>query len=641
MANAKRENMVKLALSRLILATFNKSKWLELGLLTNTDSQLNAHPRLFKALSFGDDDYQAAILEVLPIVLGEVRTASGSVKFRNLTQVEDYVDLAGWLASNDFELYERLYGDTIPIHEPRRRPDTASSDDEWAETSRSSRQSPKQDASRQRSSETRPVMRSVFLVHGRDMIARDALVELLRAFDLRVVDWDEASRATGVATPYTGDVISAGMRDSDVVIVLFTPDDIAQAHPRYHQPNDPRDELEPTGQARLNVVFEAGMAMALDRDRVVLVEVGAVRAMSDTAGLNVLRLKDDTSSRRRLASRLRTAGLAVHTDHDDWQDAGNFGASPSLVSALPLTSLAASSETEVVPAVRPPSDDLRTLLQDPNKALDLEEYVLGRVRDTATRLKEFRWTRAIDGEQSEALFESLLTQTQPALDVVVNGVRYDRRHEHSALWARAIQILMSTRQPPEGVFYDDLESLRHLPALFVLRAAGVTAVHYEYDSALVSMLREARWRDWQNPQVKLAASSALHEMRVIRPEMVNQFPRWNGTRWLYPASHYLREVLREPLRVAIPDDADYRDACDGYEYRVALVQWRYSDEPLAFRSAPGEFIGERRWTSEGVPMSEAEFLDSPQPIWGSVLGDNIMGSVVKLRGDLEKLQRWG
>lgn len=120
-----------------------------------------------------------------------------------------------------------------------------------------------------RSSVTR---RSIFLVHGRDDQARDALIDLLGAFDLRVVNWrDAASRAGGGGTPYTGDIVRAGMDMSDAVVVLLTPDDVGYVRPIFRQDRDGADELRPTGQGRLNVIFEAGMAMAVGRDRVVLV----------------------------------------------------------------------------------------------------------------------------------------------------------------------------------------------------------------------------------------------------------------------------------------------------------------------------------------------------------------------------------
>ena len=174
--------------------------------------------------------------------------------------------------------------------------------------------------------------RRVFLVHGRNMAARAAMVKLLKAWDLRIIEWEQAVTATGQGSPYTGDVVRAGLDMADAVVVLFTPDDIGQAHPDFVQHGDRNDETEPTGQARLNVVFEAGMAMALNRDKVILVEVGKVRAMSDTDGINVVHLTDAPASRRALGSRLMNVGLAVEMDHDEWRTAGEFD--PTVIRTL-------------------------------------------------------------------------------------------------------------------------------------------------------------------------------------------------------------------------------------------------------------------------------------------------------------------
>jgi predicted nucleotide-binding protein len=170
--------------------------------------------------------------------------------------------------------------------------------------------------------------RRVFLVHGRDSGARIALIALLKAFDLKVIDWREASAYAGGGTPYTGDIVAAGMDLADAVVVLLTPDDLGFVRPVFREETDGPHELEPTGQARLNVVFEAGMAMAKDRDRVVLVEVGQVRRMSDIDGLHIIRMHDAVERRKDLAQRLRSAGLAVDTDGEEWRTAGCFNRPP-------------------------------------------------------------------------------------------------------------------------------------------------------------------------------------------------------------------------------------------------------------------------------------------------------------------------
>lgn len=89
--------------------------------------------------------------------------------------------------------------------------------------------------------------------------------------------------------------------------------------------SDGPHEVELSGQARPNVLFEAGMAMGRDHGRTILVELGVVRPFSDVAGLHVVRLDDTPERRQELAQRLRAAGCVVNTDGSDWYRADRFG----------------------------------------------------------------------------------------------------------------------------------------------------------------------------------------------------------------------------------------------------------------------------------------------------------------------------
>lgn len=167
--------------------------------------------------------------------------------------------------------------------------------------------------------------RHVFIVRGRDTAAHDALVALLLALDLKVVTWDDAARHAGGGSPHTLDVVRAGIEISDAVVVLMTPDDLGQVKSDFYNAarDDPR-EATPTGQARQNVVFEAGWAMALNQSRVILVRVGDVRPLSDIDGLNYVWLEDDISARRQLIGRLKSCDLAVDDANERWRTAGTF-----------------------------------------------------------------------------------------------------------------------------------------------------------------------------------------------------------------------------------------------------------------------------------------------------------------------------
>jgi predicted nucleotide-binding protein len=134
----------------------------------------------------------------------------------------------------------------------------------------------------------------VFVVHGRNSDARDGLVTFLRSIGLQPTEWSEAVTATKKATPYVGEVLDAALSRAQAGVVLMTPDDLAVLRDELQSETDPPHETELTGQARPNVLFEAGMAMATDVDRTILIELGQIRPFSDIGGHHVLRMDNST-----------------------------------------------------------------------------------------------------------------------------------------------------------------------------------------------------------------------------------------------------------------------------------------------------------------------------------------------------------
>lgn len=165
--------------------------------------------------------------------------------------------------------------------------------------------------------------RSVFLVQGRNDAVNTAAADFLRSLDLKIVEWEQAVAATGEPNPYIGDVVSAGLEMADAVVVLATPDDLAHLDPALAaDPTD--DDITEAGQPRQNVLYEAGMAMALAPSRTLLVATPGTRMMSDLAGRHLVFLGNDPKSRKRIVGRLQTMGLAVDDSGDNWLSAGAF-----------------------------------------------------------------------------------------------------------------------------------------------------------------------------------------------------------------------------------------------------------------------------------------------------------------------------
>jgi len=114
MRSDAKANQAILAMANAIEATFSKSEWLALGLVTDTDDVIRSHRRLLRSLEWGDPDYAGNILEVLPRVLGVRHGASVKGRagdcFPNLAAVEQQVGLQAWLAANDPARHQALYG---------------------------------------------------------------------------------------------------------------------------------------------------------------------------------------------------------------------------------------------------------------------------------------------------------------------------------------------------------------------------------------------------------------------------------------------------------------------------------------------------------------------------------------------------
>ena len=165
---------------------------------------------------------------------------------------------------------------------------------------------------------------TVFVVHGRDLAARDAVFSFLRSLALRPLEWNQALRLTRKGSPYVGEILDAAFGEAAAIVVLLTPDEEARLKREFVQARDPNFERELSGQARANVLFEAGMAFGKNPNSTVLVQLGETRPFSDVGGRHVIHLSDSPASRQEFATKLANAGCNVDTSGTDWLTAGSF-----------------------------------------------------------------------------------------------------------------------------------------------------------------------------------------------------------------------------------------------------------------------------------------------------------------------------
>jgi len=166
--------------------------------------------------------------------------------------------------------------------------------------------------------------RRVFVVHGRDITLTRRFYDLLRAVDLRPLEWETLVGATGRATPSLADVVARAPHFAQATLVLLSPDDIVELHSDLVLDGDIPQERVRAGQARPNVLFELGLALMAYPDNTVIVEVGRMRPLSDLAGLNVIRFDGSAEAIKKVLHRLEVAGCAVDDSGVDWLDPDRF-----------------------------------------------------------------------------------------------------------------------------------------------------------------------------------------------------------------------------------------------------------------------------------------------------------------------------
>lgn len=163
---------------------------------------------------------------------------------------------------------------------------------------------------------------TIFVVHGRDAKLNEDMFTFLRALGLNAVEFTQAIAETAGANPNITKVVKGALKRAQGVLVMFSPDEEARLKTKFRSQND-SGKLQ--GQSRLNVIFEAGIALGAHPEKTLLVEVGSVRNISDIAGMHIPRLTNDATSRKELAERLRKKlKLKVNTTGDYWLTVGNF-----------------------------------------------------------------------------------------------------------------------------------------------------------------------------------------------------------------------------------------------------------------------------------------------------------------------------
>lgn len=148
--------------------------------------------------------------------------------------------------------------------------------------------------------------------------------------------------------------------------------------------------------------------------------------------------------------------------------------------------------------------------------------------------------------------------------------------EQNGMWPKLLGRVANAEQPDLSSYYpaaENLENLRYYPALLLLYAGGLAATarhNYGLIKALLTdvKIRVRRDQEW-------SALDFLMTWFVLEGDLAKELPGLEGHSTAL--SDRLRNVLREPLREYLPDETEYDNCFDRFEYLRSLLNFDKSD----------------------------------------------------------------
>jgi hypothetical protein len=240
---------------------------------------------------------------------------------------------------------------------------------------------------------------------------------------------------------------------------------------------------------------------------------------------------------------------------------------------------------------------LKRVLFDPVRRIELrdlvDQTVTGVVANSGIERRPI-----MGGTDIAKVFEANLrgyrADTDTLLHLLASGVFHDDG-THDGLWTHALERLARIRGSLSGGFHDQLETQRHLPSLLATLTIGLAAVLGHREELLPAILTAPAWSSPLSENAPQPPAYYLNPNLVLDANALHAACFGTANRF-YTQSRWLRQELREPLRLVEPDDTAYLAAFDRFEMIASLIALDALPQPTNYVWA-GEFLLDGRWGS--------------------------------------------
>ena len=213
------------------------------------------------------------------------------------------------------------------------------------------------------------------------------------------------------------------------------------------------------------------------------------------------------------------------------------------------------------------SEKVREFLADDRHRIQLSELVMNQGNELVRQIvgPEFpvNPSSQIGPDDLKRQVQGYDEISQVALATMVAGC-YFGSDAHTKLWADLLQRVANPQGERSG--NSVLLALRRYPALLLLYGGGMAAVAGEHYGTLLTLLTKPKIERYGQDVPPL---QGLSPHRVLEKDAANLLL---GRNCYVPMSEHFFARLREPFQVLLPDERQYQQCFDRFEYLKTLLE---------------------------------------------------------------------
>lgn len=241
---------------------------------------------------------------------------------------------------------------------------------------------------------------------------------------------------------------------------------------------------------------------------------------------------------------------------------------------------------------------LECFIVEERHKINLSKLVHETTEKLVSQLKEdFSTLMRADNPSAELIKDKMLSYdilTENLLTLLINGCFWGNEKQRE-LWIRSLQRIANTKVMNSG--FTHLINLQYYPALLLIYGLGITAIAVkDYD------LLKQIWLDtviYQGRNGRKSIISEIYPGGVITSDILNQAL---GNKYYTPVSDHLYEIIRPEFSFLIPEDEQFSDIFDMFEYMFGLIfGYIHEEQNQRFWGPVGRFHWKYKWEKSKGP----------------------------------------